>query len=105
MAMNNIDVVDADGHVMEDWDSLMEFMPEPYRKSGRLGTDLSSLDPPPFRQPSPASPGCLQASQCGRLDGIYERRRYRKGRSVHNGRPRLWQDHQQGLCHRRRQSL
>jgi predicted TIM-barrel fold metal-dependent hydrolase len=36
MSLNNIDVVDADGHVMEDWDSLLEFMPDPYKKSGRF---------------------------------------------------------------------
>jgi len=36
MSPNNIEVVDADGHVMEDWDSLLEFMPDPYKKSGRF---------------------------------------------------------------------
>ena len=36
MAANGISVVDGDGHVMEDWDSLLEYMPEPYIKSGRF---------------------------------------------------------------------
>jgi len=31
-----IPVIDGDGHVMEDWDGILGFMPEPYRKS-RLG--------------------------------------------------------------------
>src|SRR6478672_11266035 len=36
MASNGISVVDGDGHVMEDWDSLLQYMPEPYIKSGRF---------------------------------------------------------------------
>ena len=36
MAWNGIPVVDGDGHVMEDWDSLLQYMPEPYIKSGRF---------------------------------------------------------------------
>ena len=36
MTQHQIDVVDADGHVMEDWDSLLDFMPEPYKQSGRF---------------------------------------------------------------------
>jgi predicted TIM-barrel fold metal-dependent hydrolase len=36
MAANGISVVDGDGHVMEDWDALLEYMPEPYIKSGRF---------------------------------------------------------------------
>lgn len=40
MARKGIQVVDGDGHVMEDWDSLLEFMPAPYKKSGRFGGRL-----------------------------------------------------------------
>ena len=29
-------VIDGDGHVMEDWQGLLEYMPEPYRKIGRF---------------------------------------------------------------------
>src|SRR5262249_59680230 len=29
-------VIDGDGHVMEDWQSLLEYMPEPYKKIGRF---------------------------------------------------------------------
>src|SRR5262245_22329966 len=29
-------VIDGDGHVMEDWQSLLEYMPDPYRKIGRF---------------------------------------------------------------------
>ena len=36
MAWNGIPVIDGDGHVMEDWDSLLQYMPEPYIKSGRF---------------------------------------------------------------------
>ncbi len=36
MARNGIPVVDGDGHVMEDWDALLQYMPEPYIKSGRF---------------------------------------------------------------------
>ena len=36
MAWNGIPVVDGDGHVMEDWDALLQYMPEPYIKSGRF---------------------------------------------------------------------
>ena len=36
MAWNGIPVVDGDGHVMEDWDSLLQYMPEPYVKSDRF---------------------------------------------------------------------
>jgi len=36
MTRNGISVVDGDGHVMEDWDSLLQYMPEPYIKSGRF---------------------------------------------------------------------
>jgi predicted TIM-barrel fold metal-dependent hydrolase len=36
MAWNGIPVVDGDGHVMEDWDALLHYMPEPYIKSGRF---------------------------------------------------------------------
>lgn len=36
MARNGISVVDGDGHVMEDWDALLQYMPEPYIKSGRF---------------------------------------------------------------------
>src|SRR5947208_10333549 len=36
MAWNGIPIVDGDGHVMEDWDSLLQYMPEPYVKSGRF---------------------------------------------------------------------
>lgn len=36
MARNAIPVVDGDGHVMEDWDALLQYMPEPYIKSGRF---------------------------------------------------------------------
>ena len=36
MAANGISVVDGDGHVMEDWDALLQYMPEPYIKSGRF---------------------------------------------------------------------
>ncbi len=36
MARNGIPVVDGDGHVMEDWDGLLQYMPEPYIKSGRF---------------------------------------------------------------------
>jgi hypothetical protein len=36
MVWNGIPVVDGDGHVMEDWDSLLQYMPEPYIKSGRF---------------------------------------------------------------------
>jgi predicted TIM-barrel fold metal-dependent hydrolase len=36
MTWNGIPVVDGDGHVMEDWDSLLQYMPEPYIKSGRF---------------------------------------------------------------------
>lgn len=36
MAHTQFEVIDADGHVMEDWDSLVEFLPEPYIKSGRF---------------------------------------------------------------------
>lgn len=40
--MNNhqVRVIDGDGHVMEDWDSLWEFMPAPYRADGRHGGRL-----------------------------------------------------------------
>jgi hypothetical protein len=40
MAWNGTRVVDGDGHVMEDWDSLWKFMPEPYRADGRHGGRL-----------------------------------------------------------------
>src|SRR6266699_2381611 len=36
MARNGIPVVDGDGHVMENWDDLLQYMPEPYIKSGRF---------------------------------------------------------------------
>jgi hypothetical protein len=36
MARNAIPVIDGDGHVMEDWDALLQYMPEPYIKSGRF---------------------------------------------------------------------
>lgn len=36
MAWNNIPVVDGDGHVMEDWEALLEYMPAAYRNSGRF---------------------------------------------------------------------
>lgn len=36
MARNGIPVIDGDGHVMEDWDALLQYMPEPYIKSGRF---------------------------------------------------------------------
>src|ERR1700747_269402 len=36
MAWNNMRVVDGDGHVMEDWRSLLEYMPDPYKKIGRF---------------------------------------------------------------------
>lgn len=36
MAWNGITVVDGDGHVTEDPDSLLKYMPEPYTKSGRF---------------------------------------------------------------------
>ena len=36
MAWNGIPVVDGDGHVMEDWDALLHYMPEPYIKSVRF---------------------------------------------------------------------
>jgi predicted TIM-barrel fold metal-dependent hydrolase len=29
-------IIDGDGHVMEDWHELLEYMPEPYRKIGRF---------------------------------------------------------------------
>ncbi len=29
-------VIDGDGHVMEDWQTLLEYMPEPYRRIGRF---------------------------------------------------------------------
>ena len=36
-ALNGIPVIDGDGHVMEDWDSLLGVIcPEPYIKSGRF---------------------------------------------------------------------
>ena len=36
MTRNGISVIDGDGHVMEDWDALLQYMPEPYIKSGRF---------------------------------------------------------------------
>jgi uncharacterized protein len=36
MARNGMPVVDGDGHVMENWDELLQYMPEPYIKSGRF---------------------------------------------------------------------
>jgi uncharacterized protein len=36
MAWNHIDVVDGDGHVMEDWDAILEYMPDAYRTSSRF---------------------------------------------------------------------
>ncbi len=36
MAQTQIQVIDADGHVMEDWDALLEYMPAPYKDSGRF---------------------------------------------------------------------
>ena len=35
MGTQTIPVIDGDGHVMEDWDEILSFMPEPYRQ-GRL---------------------------------------------------------------------
>ena len=61
MARNGIPVVDGDGHVMEDWDALLQYMPEPYIKSGRFkgrifppldhlhGATLYTLVPGAFR--------------------------------------------------------
>jgi predicted TIM-barrel fold metal-dependent hydrolase len=36
MAGNGIAVIDGDGHVMENWDDLLQYMPEPYIESGRF---------------------------------------------------------------------
>jgi predicted TIM-barrel fold metal-dependent hydrolase len=36
MAWNGIPVIDGDGHVMEDWDALLQYMPQPYIESGRF---------------------------------------------------------------------
>jgi hypothetical protein len=36
MAWTGIPVVDGDGHVMEDGDALLQYMPDPYVKSGRF---------------------------------------------------------------------
>ncbi|NIO08299.1 MAG: hypothetical protein GTO40_09940 [Deltaproteobacteria bacterium] len=35
MGSENIPIIDGDGHVMEDWDAILDFMPEPYQR-GRL---------------------------------------------------------------------
>ena len=65
MAWNGIPVVDGDGHVMEDWDALLQYMPEPYIKSGRFkgrifppldhlhSASLFQLVPGAFRQVGP----------------------------------------------------
>jgi hypothetical protein len=45
MAQNRIGVVDGDGHVMENWDELLQCIPELYIKSGRFkGRILPPLD-------------------------------------------------------------
>ena len=36
MAWNGMRVVDGDGHVMEDWRSLLDYMPDPYKNIGRF---------------------------------------------------------------------
>lgn len=36
MARNGMRVIDGDGHVRENWDALLRYMPEPYIKSGRF---------------------------------------------------------------------
>ena len=36
MVRNTIPIIDSDGHVMEDWDALLQYMPEAYIKSGRF---------------------------------------------------------------------
>jgi predicted TIM-barrel fold metal-dependent hydrolase len=70
MAWNRMDVIDGDGHVMEDWDALLEYMPAAYhdrfRGKGRLfppldhlhSATLYDLVPGAFRQVGP--PGWLE---------------------------------------------
>ena len=64
MAWNGIPVVDGDGHVMEDWDSLLQYMPEPYLKSGRFRDESFRLwitfIPQVFSSWSPAPSGKLE---------------------------------------------
>ncbi|MCY4440625.1 MAG: hypothetical protein OXE53_10520, partial [Deltaproteobacteria bacterium] len=70
MAGNHMDVIDGDGHVMEDWEALLEYMPAAYhdrfRGKGRLfppldhlhSATLYDLVPGAFRQVGP--PGWLE---------------------------------------------
>jgi hypothetical protein len=53
MAANGISVVDGDGHVMEDWDALLEYMPEPYIKF--RDEFLWTIFIPVFNCPAPRS--------------------------------------------------
>ena len=70
MAWNRMEIIDGDGHVMEDWEALLEYMPAAYhdrfRGKGRLfppldhlhSATLYDLVPGAFRQVGP--PGWLE---------------------------------------------
>ncbi len=40
MGTQTMPVIDGDGHVMEDWDGILSFMPEPYRQDRLRGRRL-----------------------------------------------------------------
>ena len=100
MGANGISVVDGDGHVMEDWDSLLEYMPEPYIKSGRfrgrifppldhhLSASLFQLVPGAFRQVG--VDGWMEF-----MDDVGIERAV-----LHHGRSRVRQGHHRRVRHR-----
>ena len=80
-------VIDGDGHVMEDWQTLLEYMPEPYRRIGRFrGRIFPPLDHLHSGTLYRVVPGAFRQVGLNReLSRRQLRRRIRSARDIGNG--------------------
>ena len=80
MVRNTIPIIDSDGHVMEDWDALLQYMPEAYIKSGRFkGRLFSTAGSPTLREFVSARARRFSPSPGRRLARVHGRCRHRAG--------------------------